>query len=322
MTKGVLINDLELGYAPLSAFHFARFMTDKEFHNNVFDSHIYVIAQRKEITFSNFFYSEKILELSFDIEQEDNPNVIRCRLPFFQENIAKDLTNSIELRIHNRKSTPTKKVGPPFKGTQAFTIQSTNPSTGKTKMLAQYTPDKLFQNYWKGHIKAKFTGDYSEMLEYNVHYVGKSTEQNICQRLSGHSTFQEILTYQNSLSFKNIPSNEIMILLFRIKDNNTVVKWGDEATSEEISNYLTDYILPSDKKLSLDAEKALIRHLQPEYNKILYKSFPNKTDLINKDYHSLILYGLTDPIKLNYKKSELKGNKDWGERDYISVKQK
>jgi len=189
-------------------------------------------------------------------------------------------------------------------------------------MLAQFTPDKLFQNYWKGHVQAFFTGEYSEMLEYNVHYVGKSTEQNICERLSGHSTFQEILTNQVSLSFKNIPSNEIMVLLFRVKDNNTMVTWGDDATSEDISNYLTDYILPSDKTISLDAEKALIKHLQPEYNRILYKSFPNKIDLINQDYHNLILYGLTDPIKLNYKNGELNGNKDWGERNYISVERK
>ncbi|GEQ87445.1 hypothetical protein ULMS_29530 [Patiriisocius marinistellae] len=322
MTKGVLINDLELGYAPLSAYHFARFTTDKEFHSNVFDSHVYIIAQRKEVTFSNFFYWEKEFELSFDIEQEDNDNVVRCVLPFIQENIASDLTKSIELRLHNRKSTPEKKVGPPFKGTQAFTIQSTDPSTGKTKILAQYTPDKLFQNYWKGHINVKFNGDYSDMLEYNVHYVGKSTEQNICERLSSHSTFQEILTNQDSLSFKNIPSNEIMILLIRIKDNNTIVKWGDDSTSEDITNYLTDYILPSDKTISLDAEKALIKHLQPEYNRILYKSFPNEKDLINKDYHNLILYGLTDPIKLMYKNGELKGNSESSNRDYVSVKKK
>ena len=120
--------------------------------------------------------------------------------------------------------------------------------------------------------------------------------------------------------FKNIPSNEIMILLIRVKDNNTIVKWGDDSTAEDITNYLTDYILPSDKTISLDAEKALIKHLQPEYNRILYKSFPKENDLINKDYHNLILYGLTDPIKLMYENGELKGNSELSNRDYVSVK--
>lgn len=319
MTKGILLNDLELGYAPLSAYHFAKFIKDKEFHGNVLDSHIYIIAQRREVTFSNFFFWEKDLELSFDIDQEDNSVTVRCLLPLIQENIARDKTKSIELRLHNRKSTPYKIVGPPFKGTQAFTIQSTNPATGNSKRLAQFTPDKLLQNYWKGHIQAKFDGDYSKILEYNVRYVGKSTEQNICERLSNHSTFQEILANQNPLSFQNIPSNEIMIMLFRVKDNNTIVKWGENATPEEMSDYLTKYTLPSDKAISLDAEKALIKHLQPDYNKILYKSFPGKGDLVNIDYHNLLLYGLSDPIRLIFKKGELAGNIDWSERDYISV---
>ncbi|WPY97668.1 hypothetical protein [Christiangramia sp. OXR-203] len=319
MNQGLLINDLELGYAPLSAFHFSKFINDKEFHSNVFDSHIYIIAQRKEVTFSNFFFWERELELSFDIEQEDSPNIIRCILPVSQKNISAKRGEIVELRMHNRKSTPEKKIGPPFKGTQAFTIQSRNPVTGKIKRLAQFTPDKLFQNVWKGHIKAKFNKSYTELLEYNVQYVGKSTEQNICKRLTGHSTFQEILINQTSLSFKNIPSNEIMIMLFRVKDNNTMVKWGVDSTPEEITEYLTNYMLPSDKTISLDAEKALIKHLQPEYNKILYKSFPSKTDLVHQDFHNSIFYGLSDPIKLIFKKGELQGNEDWSERNHIIV---
>jgi hypothetical protein len=318
MTKGVLINDLELGYAPLSAYYFAKFIKEKEFHENVYDSHIYMIIQRKEITFSNFFLWQDTLELSFDIEQEGNPVIVRCMLPLIQDNIATDLSKSIELRLHNRKSTPEKKIGAPFKGTQAFTIQSKNKVSGEVSRLAQFTPDKLLQNYWKGHIRAKFSEDYSKMLEYKVHYVGKSTEQNICERLSSHSTFQEILTNQEPLSFQNIPSNEIMIMLYRIKDNNTIVKWGDDATPTEMSNYLLDYILPSKKTISFDAEKVLIKHLQPGYNRILYNSFPGKGDLVNMDYHNVILYGLSDPIKLIYNNGELKGG-DLNERDYISV---
>lgn len=318
-TSGVLINDLELAYAPLSAYYFSKFIKDKEFYEIVSDSHIYIIAQRKEVTFSNLFFYHDSLELSFDIEQEGNANVVRCILPLIQGNITTDLTKKIELRIHNRKNTPTHKIGPPFKGTQAFSIQATDLVSEEVKLLAQFTPDKLLQNFWKGHIRAKFDSDHSSFSEYQVHYVGKSTEQNICARLSSHSTFQEILANQDSLSYGNIPSNEIMILLFRIGDINTIVKWGDDATSEEISSYTTDYKLPSKVDTSLDAEKALIKHLQPEYNRILYNSFPNQNDLVNKDYHNVILYGFSDPIKLIYKEGEIEGALDWGARDYISV---
>jgi hypothetical protein len=318
MTKGLLINDIELGYAPMTAYHFNKLIKDKEFQDIFFDSHIYIIAQRKELTFNNFNFSKEFV-LNFEIRQKENDKFIKCELPFIQKNITTDLTKIIELRLHDRKNTPENKNGYPFNGTQAFSIKSKESHVAKSILLAQYTPDKLFQNYWKGHINVEFSKDFSSFCEYKVQYVGKSTEQNICKRLSSHSTFQEILTNEDSLSYGNIPSNEIMILLFRIKDSNTIVKWGEESTAKEMSDYMTDYLLPSEKAISLDAEKALIKHLLPKYNKILYKSFPNKSDLVNSDFHDTIFYAFCDPIKLIYENGEIKGGELYGERDYITV---
>lgn len=319
MTEGILINDIELAYAPMSAYHFSLLIRNKEFYNNVMDSHLYMITQRKSITFDNIYFSEN-LELSFDIRQEDNSEIIYCSIPLFQEYINPDKKKLIELRLHNRKNTTENKVKFPFNGTQAFSIQETDVSTKETKIIFWLSPDKLFQKHWKGELNAKFSSDYIKMLDFKVHYVGKSTEQNICERLSKHSTFQEILTKEDTLTYGDIPSNEIMILLMRVKDNNTIVRWGGTSTGEEISDYIHNYSLPSDKVISLDAEKALIKHLQPQYNKILYDSFPNRNDLVNTDYHSVILYALSDPITLIYNKGNIKGGdfiKD--ERDYIAV---
>ena len=321
MTKGVLINDIELGYAPISAYHFGLLIRDKAFYNNVTDSHLYLITQRKEITFNNFYFSDSLI-LSFSIQQEGNPNVIYCSLPVVQKKLNPNLKNRIELRLHNRKNTTKKKISPPFNGTQAFSIQETEVKSGKSKIIAWFSADKLFQKHWKGEIIVDFSRSYHEMLEFTVHYVGKSTEQNICERLSSHSTFQEILMKESPLIYSNIPSNEIMIMLMRIEDNNTIVKWGDESSGEDISKYIQEYTLPSHKAVSSDAEKALIRHLQPQYNKILYNSYPRKNDLINTDFHSVILYAFSDPIKLIYDSGSITGGQYLDERDYISVERK
>lgn len=319
MTKGLLINEIELAHAPMSAYHFGLLIKDENFQNHLTDSHLYLIAQRKAIYFDNIYFSENQV-LSFDIRQEDNPEIIYCSVPIFQDAINPDRKKIIELRIHNRKSTVENKVKFPFNGTQAFSVQERDILTGETAIIFWFSPDKLFQKHWKNEINANFSGSYEKMLEFKVHYVGKSTEQNICKRLSSHSTFQEILTKEAPLKFGDIPSNEIMILLLRIRDNNTIVSWGDSATSEEMSDYITSYILPSDKTISLDAEKALIKHLQPQYNKILYNSFPGKNDLINTDYHNVFLYALNDPITLIYEKGSIKGGDSFlDERDYISV---
>lgn len=316
--KKLLINEIGLGYAPMSAYDFRKLIRSKVFRENVFDSHLYIIAQRKALTFNNFSF-RKELKLNFEIRQDENPSVIKCTLPLVQGNIAPDLSKQIALRLHNRKNTIEKKNEFPFDGTQGFSIQEVDINGEKTQTLEWFSPDKLFHDYWKGNIKTDFSTGFREMCEFKVHYVGKSTEQNICKRLSNHSTFQEILINEEPFSYGNIPSNEIMILLLKIIDNNTIVSWGPESNAEEITSYLSDYILPSDKTISLDAEKALIKHLQPEYNKVLYNSFPNENDLINTDYHNTIFYGFNDPITLLYKNGRIRGGKLLTDKDYISV---
>ncbi|NAS12246.1 hypothetical protein [Poritiphilus flavus] len=89
-----------------------------------------------------------------------------------------------------------------------------------------------------------------------------------------------------------------------------------------MTSYLSDYTLPNEKTISSDAEKALIKHLQPEYNKILYNSFPKENDLINVDYHNTIFYGFSDPITLTYKSGKIKGGEFEYDKDYISVESK
>jgi len=322
MKDGLLINDLELGYAPMSAYAFRNLIKDKEFPKYVVDSHLYIIAQRNELTFNNFssFQSNEIIR--FEIKQENNTELIHCTLPIFQKYIATDRTKGVEVRLSNRNNTTKKKNSPPYNKTQGITFQEINLETNERKHLIWFSPEKLLKNHWDGHIELNTTGDIRKMLEYKVHYVGKSTEQNICARLSNHKTFQEILISQEPLTYGNIPSNEIVILLFRISDVNTITRWGKESTGEEVENFLNNYRTPDDRTISLDAEKALIKHLQPEYNKVLYKSYPKRDDLINMDVHDIILYGFVDPITLIYENGQIRGDENILDRDYLTIEQK
>lgn len=317
MHTGILYNDIELGYSPISSYHLGLLTRNKNFYKNVIDSHLYIIAQRKEITFHKLSYSKK--SIKFEIHQEDNDKIINCELPLDQDGFRLDLKKDIQFRVHDRRNTLEKKIEYPFDGMQAFSIYEKDMSTQKSELAVWFSPDKLFYHHWKGDLIAKFSDDYSDMLNFKIHYVGKSTEQNICKRLSNHSTFQEILINETPFSFGNIPSNEIMVLLMRICDNNSIVSWGKETTPEEMADFILNYQLPSDKTVSLDAEKALIKHLQPQYNKILYHSFPQNNDLVNMDYHSVILYAFRDPISLLYNQGVMKGGKFGEERDYIAV---
>jgi hypothetical protein len=321
MQRSILYNDIELGFSPISAYQLNLLTRDKNFYKNVTDSHLYIIAQRKELTFHRFSFLKNHI-LKFEIHQEDNDKIILCELPLDQESLKLNFKKEIQFRLHDRRNTLEKKVQYPFDGTQAFSILESDLITQKSDLAVWLSPDKLFYHHWKGNLIAQFSDDYHDMLNYKIHYVGKSTEQNICKRLSNHSTFQEILINETSFSFGNIPSNEIMVLLMRICDNNSIVSWGKEDTPEEMADFLLNYKLPSDKSVSLDAEKALIKHLQPHYNKILYHSFPQGSDLVNTDFHSVILYAFCDPISLIYEQGTIKGGKFGEERNFIAVEKK
>jgi hypothetical protein len=304
----------------MSAYDFSCLIRDKGFPQNVVDSHIYIIGQRREITFNDFnFISNKGI-IEFTIKQKENPNILECTLPIFQKHIAINPKTGIDIKIANRSKKREEEHEFPFNGTQAIIFEEVNDKTNYRKLIIWFSPEKLLQNYWKGYIDMKIVGDFKKLLKYQVHYVGKSTEQNICNRLSNHSTFQQILINQDALTYGNIPSNEIAILLFRLKNNNSITKWDKHSTDEDMLNYLLKYRLPSHKVVSLDAEKALIKHLNPKYNKVIYKSYPTKKDLLNKDIHNNILYSFNDPITLIYQDGQIKGSEYMNDRDYISVK--
>ena len=316
---GILINELELGYSPISAYHFQNLIRSKTFLESLSCSHLYIIVQRKELTFDNLVYSHN--EIGFQIKQNDNPNIIHCILPLYQNNIANDQNKEICIRLQNRKNTIEKVEKHSYGNIQGIQIQEIDEKEERHNLI-WFSPEKFLQNYWKGLINAHVIGNIEEMLKYNVLYVGKSTEQNICERLSNHSTFQSILSNQVPLTYGNIPSDEIAILLFEIKDNTTIIKWSEDFEENQIADYISNYMFPSDKIVSLDAEKALINHLQPHYNRTKYKNFPNTGDLVHNDIHNHILYSLVDPITLTYEKGFIKGGSSLNERNYIKVKRK
>ena len=316
--KGLLINDIELGYAPMSAFEFRTLITENKFPSYVSDSHLYAIAQRNALTFNNFNFDDE-LTLAFEIKQDGNENSVKCRLPIIQDNITRDKSKPIVLRLHNRNNTVNTKNVYPYNETQSFSIMEADENGNNQQLLVWFSPDKLLQNFWTEQIKVEILGDFHKMLLFSVHYVGKSTEQNICQRLSNHSTFQEILINQKPFFFKNIPSNEIMILLFRVQGTNTLTNWDDDTSHSDLMDFIQNYKSPNSISISLDMEKTLISNLKPEYNRVMYSSFPKKNDLVNSDYHERIIYGFTDPITLVYNSGIISGNQSLINRDYLVV---
>lgn len=299
-----LLNQLKLAHAPLTAYEFAVIKEDKEIERALQKASLYIIGQRPVITFENVIPDTSVYHLNFEIHQKGNLNILQCKLPFDQEILGLNKDDLVDVGFNFLDNT-IKQVSPPFNNIHGFYLVK-HKKEGK-EFLIWFSPEKLLQNWWKGIIKCEIQGDWKSFLEYKVHYVGKATKQSILKRLTGHSTFQDILSLETPVTEKQLPANEIVILPFDFQDNLQMQSFGPEADKKDMIASLLGENYPDQKKVFLDAEKALIKAMQPSYNKEMFDNYPVSKDGLYNDNYDAISYTLIDPIVLTYEVGIIRG---------------
>ena len=316
MGRKVLINQLLLAYSPLSNYDFTAIKSDPVMQEILDRSSLYVIAQRPEIRFDNIVNNEKEKIIEFEIRQKNNPNVIKCKVPLFQKNIATDTFKKVLLHVgsndknNDMKATPLNNI---------HGLKFYQESISPENFLIWFSPEKFLQNYWKKYLIAEVEGNTHDFTKYNVHYVGQATKQDIWKRLTGHETLQDILSLEYPLCYGSLPTHEIAILFFCFQENLQMHTFGDNSSVGEMVNSLMGRNIPEQRTIFLDAEKALIKAMQPKYNEKLFKKYPQSADGLYKHNYDSISYSFTDPITLVYDKGEIQGGLNFLGGDTIIV---
>lgn len=311
MDRNVLINQLELSYSPLSNYLFNKLKSDPIIQDILESSSLYIIAQRPEISFEKIIHRQEKKTIQFEIHQKNNPEILECEFPYFQENIATNLKKGLAIILEWNNPSQVNDTSSNVHGIRISELDS-NPDNP----LIWFSPEKFIQNYWKEHIIAKIKGDIREFLKYQVLYIGKATEQGLWKRLTGHNHLQDILSLDNPLVLGAHPTHEITLLFFDFQDTISIRKFGRNSTAsdEEIADALIGKDIPNRKTIFLDVEKALIKAMQPIHNKTKFKQYPVSDDGLHK--HNLDAYSYTfmDPITLKYSLGEeIRGGLDnWG----------
>lgn len=304
MNRKSLINQLELAYAPLTAYEFAIVKDDKLIERALEKSSLYIIGQRPVITFENVIPDTTVYQLNFEIHQKDNPNILKCKLPFDQEIFGLIEENVVDVAF-NYLDKSIKQEKPPFQNIHGFSL--VRHMQERKEFIIWFSPEKLLQNWWKKSIDCEIEGDWKSFTQYKVHYVGKATKQGILKRLTGHSTFQDILSLETPVTEKQLPANEIVILPFEFYDNLQIQTFGDGADAKDMVAAFLGENYPEQEKVFLDAEKALIKAIQPAYNKEMFNNYPVSKDGLYNDNYDAISYTFMDPITLLYDSGEIKG---------------
>lgn len=311
-----LINQLELAYAPLTAFEFAIMKDDSDVEKALEKASLYIIGQRPVITFENVVPDESEYQLNFEIHQKGNPNILKCKLPLIQEIVGSTNDDFIYVAFNNLDKS-TKQKGLPFFNIHGFSL--CEETEDGRKFLIWFSPEKFLQNYYKGYIKSEIVGDFRSFMDYKVHYVGKATKQSIFKRLTGHSTFQDILSLESSVTEKQLPANEIVILCFEFRENLQIHTFGDESSIESMVAAFQGKGYTEQERVFLDVEKALIKAMKPAYNKELFNNYPKSKDGLHADKYNSISYSFSDPICLKYNEGNIVGGLSPSDRDFILI---
>ncbi|WP_233898676.1 hypothetical protein [Tenacibaculum piscium] len=317
MTKKSIINKFELAYAPLTGYEFAVEKKSKILEKALEEASLYVIAQRPIITFENVSPNPSDYSLEFEIHQKGNLNILKGKLPLIQSSAECNFDDNIAIAFNFLNNTESQ-IEPPYNNLHGFSLAKM--VGDKQEFLLWFSPEKLLQNWWKEQIECEIVGDYKSFLNYKVHYVGKATKQSILKRLTGHNTFQDILSIENPITYKDLPKHEIAVLCFKFKENLQFQIFGTDSNIKEMTSSLLGENFPNQETIFLDAEKALIRAINPKYNKELFKNYPKSKDGLFKDNYDYISYSFVDPITFKYSQGEIKGMLGYDGGDLIVIK--
>ncbi|MBS7563954.1 hypothetical protein KHS38_06010 [Mucilaginibacter sp. Bleaf8] len=314
-----LFNYLKLAYTPVSNYDFVTIQDSPQLCTYMNSGKIYMIVQRPVLSFENLTVDNLNIRnpnITFQIRQRGNENVIKASMPMYQESFgASHTTTNMEFRIEYTYPKPKNhSANLPFYQVANFIFK---PEGGD---YVWFSPEKFLYHYLRESIEARVEGKIEDFLKYKLHYIGKATEQDIVKRLTGHSHLQEILSLEHPINYGSLPTDEIVLLFFNF-DNNIHMRSFEEDDDIRVAVNMVKGINPIDQRtIYLDAEKAFINALKPNYNKQLYNQYPKSKDGLFSHDLDVYTYNIIDPITLIYDGGEIRGNSESYRGDWIVVK--
>ena len=313
MLQSGLTIDLKLAYAPICNFDFVSLKEEAIIQEILQGSMLYAIAQRSLLTFENVTFNEDEGSLEFEIRIQGKYHVLNCVLPLHQELIEPDDTKPINLLFGSYSRNWEQEPSLPVNGVNGIKLYKQNGD-----FVLWISPDKFIHHHQNGILECTINGDIRPFNTFIVHYVGKATDQEIWKRLTGHGTLQEILSLEYPFNYGTLPTHEIILLLFRVHDLLSVKTMGDDI--DEFVDSLFGNTLPSEKEVSLDAEKLLIKLLDPNYNDKKFPNYPKSSDGLYKFNFNRFVYHIAEDITLKYQDRELYFSIDQAQSDLIGIK--
>lgn len=311
MNYSVFTTKLGLAYSPLCNYDFEIIKSEKIVQQILEGAMLYAIGQRSILTFENIVPTKDETTLNFEIHLQGTALKLVCSLPLYQDYISQTEAVNVEFGSYNPDWNQTT---PPFNDVNGIRFYDKG-----MNFLLWLSPDKFLHHYWNNMISATIVGDIRPFTEFKIHYVGKATDQEVWERLTGHYSLQKILGLERPNIKGTLPTHEITLLIFRVDDKMEINILGDDI--DLFVNKLIEPSLPDNKTVSQDAEKALVKLLNPEYNHPTkrFPKYPKSKDGLHKFNFDRFAYLLKEDITLIYNDVEIVGSSDENKADIIVI---
>ncbi len=276
---------LKFSYPPMTLYEFDQFKCDEEVYNLLSSTGIYIIAKRSLPIMSIIKIEENGIMFSVSMEKSDS---------YMEISISpKDnpvLLHDLEAAMLGNNTNDKNKF-------HAITLYGKN-----RRFILHANLDKLMSLSSDDLLKIHCEGDPVPFFTYEVLYVGQCTGEHIFSRFKTHHALLDILIKEKIIPEKYDKINDLVILPFRLEAD--VVSVITHETSEEdfVKVMMGDFGYGL-KEISLDCEKALIRAMDPRYNKTKFKQYPKSKDGLYQHKTDFVLYRILENIILEYDES-------------------
>lgn len=270
-------------YPVISAYEFEFMKELPELQNLWKESTLYLIVQRPLLYFNKLHIDEGVIKFEIS-DMLGNPPLSGSLDPFAGGFAREGEGFLFNVNLYKGEVKGLKS----FDYAAAFSIE-----TKTREHLASITPQKVIHLSIMKCPGYCLSGNLQDYIDYNVHYIGQSFDQDIWSRLTGHEKMQSILTRESILDeASNRNSFEISLILLDLVGFSEVNmapfhSWMLSAGIEPILHDLGDdddvnayiefnksMISFSDPELTNEVEAMLINSFKPEYNKIKFNNYP------------------------------------------------
>lgn len=279
-----------LKYPVVSAWEFEQLKKENNFKKYIKPCTIYLIGQRPLLYMNNLEWSGDVVK--FDIVDMNENEPLKCEINIHDAGYSSE-PHSLLAHFHNEDHG---KQQQPFNNVAAFRIYDAN-----EKFLVWYSPQKFIYEYCTGRLKSKIYGDVNKYIDYKIHYIGKSFDQLIWNRLKAHHALQTVLITERSLDkTAALNSLEISLIMLGLDSTTGLTEFGFPYALRDVKKPIALSLhkdmgkIMTTEELGLnhtnEVEALLISDLRPTHNDKKFKKYPNiKNGMRDLGYSKTIL---------------------------------